>query len=442
MQKQKTFVEDQMSLYGWGESTSVMDAIQAAGGTQNLSKEIQSRISQMNAAAMNSTMIKDVLTGIKEDNSFGQRLASGVLSIGTSVVSGVLTGALTGLLAAGVSKLLDAAVGKITGRDEIEKLEKGQNATDANNQFQKELEEAEKTTTNLAKRYSELRKGVEMEGGAISNISLSTEEFDEFLSINKQLSDMYPTLVTGVTSHGDALVDLGEKAEDATKKLQEMYNVNKQETVDNMRDNMIDMATANDIQVDRIQDEIKELEQGMKEYEEVRGMIEGTSDWYTKPGEYTQSLTGATKYSQSVRQALEKAFDENGLNYDFDFATNAYKVAADTSEKQMQAIRRTVMNETQNMQYDYVNDQAKVALNKTKMQSVWSEYANDLATVLDNDPAFIRMMSEMGEDFQSGFNTALANLDFNSLYDAYQKSEDESSMEFDEYIIDKFVRPF
>jgi len=61
-------------------------------------------------------------------------------------------------------------------------------------------------------RYTELRSGVYMNGNTIKNLSLSAEEYQEFLDINQKLVDTFPFLRTGAMDSGQALADLGNDA--------------------------------------------------------------------------------------------------------------------------------------------------------------------------------------------------------------------------------------
>jgi len=56
------------------------------------------------------------------------------------------------------------------------------------------------------------------------NGDLSTEEYEKFVEINNQLAEMFPTLVSGYDDQGNALIDLGESAEDASSQLQMLLN--------------------------------------------------------------------------------------------------------------------------------------------------------------------------------------------------------------------------
>lgn len=83
-----------------------------------------------------------------------------------------------------------------------------------------------KTIESLADRYGELSKGVNNLG---ENVSLTSDEYSEYKGIVDQIAEMFPTLITGYTDEGTAILSLKgnvEKLRDAYKEAQtEAYNL-------------------------------------------------------------------------------------------------------------------------------------------------------------------------------------------------------------------------
>lgn len=72
-----------------------------------------------------------------------------------------------------------------------------------------------KKLPDLIKKYEALSKGVDKYG---SNISLSTKQFEEYNSVANEIADLFPTLISGYTDTGTAII----KLTDAYKILNEM----------------------------------------------------------------------------------------------------------------------------------------------------------------------------------------------------------------------------
>lgn len=78
-----------------------------------------------------------------------------------------------------------------------------------------------KTIEGLADKYEKLSKGVDNLG---QNVSLTTDEYKEYNDIVNQISDMFPELITGYTSEGNAILSLKgnvDQLRDAYKEAQE-----------------------------------------------------------------------------------------------------------------------------------------------------------------------------------------------------------------------------
>ena len=93
------------------------------------------------------------------------------------------------------------------------------------------LAEHKKTANELADKYDELSKGVNHSNNR--NISLSTEEYDEFLNINKQLAETFPELAKGIDENGNSILALGENGITAKEKLEELLQT--EENLNNFR---------------------------------------------------------------------------------------------------------------------------------------------------------------------------------------------------------------
>lgn len=83
-----------------------------------------------------------------------------------------------------------------------------------------------KSVESVGSRYEELSKGVNSLG---ENVSLTTDEYSEYNDIVNQIADMFPTLISGYTEEGNAILSLKgnvNELRDAYKEAQtEAYNL-------------------------------------------------------------------------------------------------------------------------------------------------------------------------------------------------------------------------
>ena len=67
-------------------------------------------------------------------------------------------------------------------------------------------------------RYKYLSEGVDDFG---NNVSLTNEEYDEYLEISRELADLSPSLIAGYNAEGEAILKKGDAIDTVNKKLQE-----------------------------------------------------------------------------------------------------------------------------------------------------------------------------------------------------------------------------
>lgn len=111
--------------------------------------------------------------------------------------------------------------------DSVEEVkERTENLLESYNSAISESNSNAKTIESLADRYETLSKGVNNLG---ENVSLTSDEYSEYNDIVNQIADMFPTLITGYTDEGNAILSLKgnvEKLRDAYKEAQtEAYNL-------------------------------------------------------------------------------------------------------------------------------------------------------------------------------------------------------------------------
>ncbi len=126
------------------------------------------------------------------------------------------------ILFAAISKGIQLAITAIDNW--IHRVEKARERTDELfgefNQMNDTLSDHKKTVSELADRYDELSKGVNLSTN--NNVSLSTEEYEEFLGINEKLAQAFPELAKGIDENGNSILTLGTKGITAKEQLEEL----------------------------------------------------------------------------------------------------------------------------------------------------------------------------------------------------------------------------
>lgn len=126
----------------------------------------------------------------------------------------------------GIVKALDSYIHRVEkARERTDEL------FDEFKQMNDTLANHKKTVSELADRYDELSKGVNLSTN--DNISLSTEEYEEFLDINEQMAQSFPELAKGIDENGNSILTLGTKGITAKEQLEELLQT--EEDLNNFR---------------------------------------------------------------------------------------------------------------------------------------------------------------------------------------------------------------
>ncbi len=103
------------------------------------------------------------------------------------------------------------------------------NAEDAKSNIkslQSEIKSNADTVDQAGKKYAELAQGVNQLTG--KNISLSDDEYKEFLDVSNQLADVFPQLTKGYDDNGNAILDLQGNVDGITGKLKDLLEIEQQ----------------------------------------------------------------------------------------------------------------------------------------------------------------------------------------------------------------------
>ena len=153
------------------------------------------------------------------------------------------------------------------------------------------------------------------------NLSLSEEDYAEYLSISNQLAEISPSLVYGYDEQGIALLTIGKNADETNEKLQSILETQKAVSQQTLIDNMDDVANGIYYEVDDANNSIErmknELSSLQERYNQVNidlsntdGFINFNDDEYEKYG-----------------KAMEKALNSAGIKFSKDATAGLYSTS-------------------------------------------------------------------------------------------------------------------
>ena len=136
------------------------------------------------------------------------KLKTIALSIATTalnMVIGAIASAIASFVIKGITNIINSAENIKKAVDDM--------VTSYNDSL-KTLESHKKTINDIKDDYATLSKGVDELG---NNVSLTTDEYKKYQDICNQIADIYPSLIAGHTSEGNAILTLKGNVEALTK---------------------------------------------------------------------------------------------------------------------------------------------------------------------------------------------------------------------------------
>lgn len=186
-----------------------------------------------NAAAsgkLSDEEAKQILT------TLGLATADGTLTVANKSLAGSFKTLMAsipvwGWIALGVSVLADVIIWLSSSvsstSDNIRSLEESFAQTQNEmRQISDEFKNLKESADETIPRFSDLAKGVDDFG---KNISLTDEEYKEFLSLNNKIAEMFPQLNMGMDENGNYMLALSYSADTLRESLEQLLEVQRQE---------------------------------------------------------------------------------------------------------------------------------------------------------------------------------------------------------------------
>lgn len=343
----------------------------------------------------------------------GVKLLNAVLTTGVTLLAGIVVNAVI----KGFYELAHAS-------EQV--AEAAKKAQDNIETILSEFKSNQKTVSDLAKRFAELSQGVDSISG--KNISLRTDDYEEFLDISNQLADIFPTLSRHYDENGNAIVQLSGDTNTIVGSLENLLEVQRQLANQQIADNIPDLYKGIKQESDQHKEDLETLKAKRDAYQQeldlikdINGesfneLIDGNilrvtgddpevlqemADQYLaileKLGLKTAQLTSNYNNGQIVDLNYQIiGFDDMS---DEEFAQAKQKIQIGVSE-----LAQTYFDEISNLNIQIQNTE-----NKNKAN--WSSLLSSIFSWLQTDSSY-RILSD---DMKSVVQTVINNTDFSDL---------------------------
>ena len=182
-----------------------------------------------------------------------------VVKKAASIAGGI---ALSAAISIGISALVKLSDSLITTKKEMQ--EAADTAKQAINDIKSSFDSLKSSTDNIKDRYAELAQGIDQLSG--KNLTLSNDEFNEFLNLSNQLSELFPSLTKNYDENGNAILNLSGNVNTIVSSLDSLIKKEQELANQKILDNMPDVY-------ENFEDDIALLNLDVKKYQTLSNVI-------------------------------------------------------------------------------------------------------------------------------------------------------------------------
>lgn len=354
-------------------------------------------------------------------------------SAGLSMIGNAFISAGVGMLVQEAFSLLGKGIDAFVHKNE-NLIAKGQEAKESIQSQTKAYEDQKASLGELTSKYTELSKGVKISGNSIKNISLTDDEYKDFLDTSNQIAAAAPSLTRSWDSQGNAILNAGTNAEDLNTQVNDYLKLQRNLTYYDTKKNISDQY---------------------KGYETALGENKGKQDEYKNAYDaakykvdsvqkFSDMLKKHTKGEDTITYTLDQtAYD--ALGNTFGKAIKGYKQSADGQK---------ITLEFDGKQLDFLNNEAASVLNSdnSELQEAHTNLVNTQESIDASKRGMVSSIKSMAStidsfdswddqdkasEFQSQLNSMLSSSDGTRLLDNFK----QSGKDMDTWLRNNVVNP-
>lgn len=354
-------------------------------------------------------------------------------SAGLSMIGNAFISAGVGMLVQGAFSLLGKGIDAFVHKNE-NLIAKGQEAKESIQSQTKAYEDQKASLGELTSKYTELSKGVKISGNSIKNISLTDDEYKDFLDTSNQIAAAAPSLTRSWDSQGNAILNAGTNAEDLNTQVNDYLKLQRNLTYYDTKKNISD-------QYKGYETALGENKSKQDEYKNAYDAAKYKVDSVQK---FSDMLKKHTKGEDTITYTLDQtAYD--ALGNTFGKAIKGYKQSADGQK---------ITLEFDGKQLDFLNNEAASVLNSdnSELQEAHTNLINTQESIDAPKREMVSSIKSMAStidsfdswedqdkasEFQSQLNSMLGSSDGTRLLDNFK----QSGKDMDTWLRNNVVNP-
>ena len=207
--------------------------------------------------------------------------STGLLGIKSKIAAGAMKALKIAMSTIGTMLVMTAIQKAISWLDSLHKTseeiaEAAENAKSKIDELTDAFETKKSSVNDIKERYAELAQGIDLLTN--KNLTLSTEDYEEFLTLNKQLADMFPQLTKGIDDNGNEILDLSGDVNTIVGSLDDLIEREKMLIDKQILKEMPDAYEGFKQNYDKYNDEIDILERKAKAIQTLKDLDYSVND--------------------------------------------------------------------------------------------------------------------------------------------------------------------
>lgn len=308
-----------------------------------------------------------------------------------------------------------------------------------------ELRNTEQSVRALADAYTQLSAGVD---GQNMNVSLSSDEYQDYLNISNQLAELYPSLVSGYDAQGNAILDLGNTASQAADKIMDLYAAQQLSASVDMGKNINSIYNGVVAEKEALEEQIANLQSDQSPYEKQMGLADSgvvvrrdKDQNYTI--QYSVDVLGPDKTSDFISEVNRIIQQEyplwNASPFVDEMGIGSIQIPSDLSQGVIDQLNNlSSYYYDANSNYKEVAEQLKNLQNEAqvselRIEDLFRSFASAYGEYLQTVPSF----SSLSQEIQDAFVYNIQQIDFEKM----MKATESGNIEAEDYMYKNFVEP-
>lgn len=340
----------------------------------------------------------------------------GLASSGLSMIGNAVISATTAMIAEQLISWGLQGIDALVHWDE-NIIAKGQEAKESIESQTEAYEDQKTSLGELSAKYSELAKGVKISGNSIKNISLTDDQYQEFLDTSNQIASAAPSLTRSWDSQGNAILNAGTNTEELNTQVNDYLDLQRNLTYYNTKDNI---SKQYDGYKTTLKDNQPNLDTYQRDYDTAKARAESAQAFFNeinrqkqKKGtfDYTMDQETYDSLGETIADAVIGETPVNG------------KVTLTLDASKLSDIKTSAGMALESANEDLVEAQSNLTNVKESNDAAKREMISSIKSMASTIDSFDSWDDQdKASTFQSKLNTMLSSSDADRLFNDFEQS--------------------